>query len=275
MSGMLKYASVMLDQNSPLVRQSKHQTRRIDLAHTIIVDAIIECQLPPGSMVSEAELEARYQLGLASIRAGLARLAATDLVVSQGRKGWQILPLSAENLYELQEARRCLEPLFLKYDLAEHLRTDIAQKALIYQRIATSADAITRLRYERDLLRNCASAVVGSKLRTWLIEVWDLSIRADYFFKLEFGIQRDMLPLAELAEFLVSGDRKSAFELLTSIRESFSRRCSEALARSTTNLVPRQAASISKLSNQKNVSNKPISQSSGTGQGNHRQGEPS
>jgi len=75
---------------------------------------IVACLLKPGDQVTEGELQDRYQIGKATLRAALARLSQDGLVRSEPRRGYRISPITFRDVNEIFEARMVLEPLLLK-----------------------------------------------------------------------------------------------------------------------------------------------------------------
>jgi DNA-binding GntR family transcriptional regulator len=75
---------------------------------------IVACLLKPGDQITERELQARYQLGKATLRAALARLSQDGLVRSEPRRGYRISPITLRDVNEIFDARLVLEPVALK-----------------------------------------------------------------------------------------------------------------------------------------------------------------
>jgi DNA-binding GntR family transcriptional regulator len=80
-----------------------------DAALYAIRRAIVRCELPPGCTVSEAELESRFNLKRAAVRAALERLKAQDLVRPLHRRGYQVKPITLRDVSELFEVREVIE----------------------------------------------------------------------------------------------------------------------------------------------------------------------
>lgn len=66
-----------------------------------------------------------------------------------------------------------------------------------------------------------AQVVAAPRLRSWLTDSWDLSLRADRFLQHSFGIDRAPLPLADLARALADSDTARATDLLAAMRHAF------------------------------------------------------
>lgn len=224
----------MLDKNSPftLPARPKREESLSSLALTLLGNAIVEGDPAPGALVSEADLGARFAVGLAATRSALARLAATGWVVPEGRKGWRVLPVSAEHLADLRAARGCLEPALAGQLPPAPVRAELLHRAGIHRGNLHTLSAAALFHQERELLALCARALAAPRLRAWLADTWELSMRADRFLARSFGIDRAPLPLADLAEALAQGDAAQAARLLHGMRQDFADRHARALARS-------------------------------------------
>jgi len=75
---------------------------------------IVACLLKPGDQITEGELQERYGLGKATLRAALARLSQEGLVRSEPRRGYRITPITLRDVNEIFDARVVLEPVALK-----------------------------------------------------------------------------------------------------------------------------------------------------------------
>src|SRR4051812_40074129 len=77
--------------------------RQSDAAYEAIRRAIVRCELMPGLIVSEAEIEARFVLKRAATRAALERLATQGLVRPLHRRGYEVRPITLRDLSELYQ----------------------------------------------------------------------------------------------------------------------------------------------------------------------------
>ncbi|WP_405405011.1 hypothetical protein [Paracoccus sp. Ld10] len=227
----------MYDKQSPFsaIKLTGRRDSLADSAYATLCTAIIDCRLPPGSAISEAEMSTRFAFGLAAVRAAMMKLTASDWIAPDGRRGSMILPVSAAHLADLTASRRCLEPALLDHappiDLADELRL----RATVHHAATaqlTKSNRQALLHQERALLGLIAQSVAPPRIRRWLIDTWELSLRADRNLEQAFGVQRDPLPLAALAEALAKGDAPAATVLLDDMRHAFDHRAARALARS-------------------------------------------
>ncbi|MBR3370503.1 MAG: GntR family transcriptional regulator [Rhodobacteraceae bacterium] len=230
----------MLDKNSPFAVPTapRRGENLSSLALTLLSDAIVAGCPAPGAMVSELDLSARFAVGLAPTRAALARLAANGWVTAEGRRGWRVLPVSGEHLADLQAARDCLERVLPDHRPPAPLRAELLNRAHLHKAALHRLSADTLFHQERSLLTLSAQVMAAPRLRAWLIDSWDLSLRADRFVDTHFGIDRAPLPVADLAEALAQGDAAGAHDLLGAMRHDFADRCARALSRSDVQIAP-------------------------------------
>lgn len=75
---------------------------------------ILRSDLEPGAEISAAQLSQRLDLGLAPVRAALARLDQQGLVSAQPRRGYTVAPLTLQSVRDVFEMRLLLEPAALR-----------------------------------------------------------------------------------------------------------------------------------------------------------------
>ena len=85
-----------------------------ELAYRTIKEDIISCALQPGEAISEAVLVARYELSKAPIRSALVRLRQEGLVISRGRMGNIVSPVTLRDVQEIFQLRLVLEVATIK-----------------------------------------------------------------------------------------------------------------------------------------------------------------
>ena len=93
-----------------------------DLAYREIRALIVTLELPPGSLLSEPELQERLGLGRTPIREALRTLANERLVEVYPRRGMFVAALDPRDLAALSEVREQLEPYAAR--LAAERRND-------------------------------------------------------------------------------------------------------------------------------------------------------
>lgn len=65
--------------------------------------------LAPGAALRSDELRAAYEVGVSPLREALTRLAAEQLVVSVGQRGFRVAPISPANVVDVMETRLVIE----------------------------------------------------------------------------------------------------------------------------------------------------------------------
>jgi GntR family carbon starvation induced transcriptional regulator len=79
---------------------------------------IIFGRLPPGQKLKLEGLRATYGVSVSTLREILSRLTADGFVVAEGKRGFNVAPVSIENLKELAELRLLLESHAIKASFA-------------------------------------------------------------------------------------------------------------------------------------------------------------
>lgn len=221
----------MLDKNSPFTQKSKAGGKNLaDLACRLLTAAIIEGDPSPGSVPSESAISARFGTGLAATRTALARLSALNWVEAKDRSGWVIQPMSPAHLADLQSARRWLEPALPGSPCTRPLSEELCRQADIHESAAHLPSDTVLLHQERKLLALTAQAVAAPRLRRWLTDTWDLSLRADHFFNRTMGIARAPLPLSDLSRAVAHTDSGATARILDTMRAEFEARIAHALS---------------------------------------------
>ncbi len=96
----------MTSHNQPAV----HSARLTDAAYWTVKNEIVECALPPGIEVSERELMERYGLSKAPLREALVRLGQEGLLRAIPRSGYQVTPITVQDVQDIFALRLLLEP---------------------------------------------------------------------------------------------------------------------------------------------------------------------
>lgn len=189
------------------------------LAERALRSAIVGCTLAPGERLSETSLAAEFALGRGAVRAALARLKASGLVSSSARSGWQVTPVSANEIRELSAARRHLEPLLCSVVLDEpskrRLRALAEMHMALTQRQELGGDLIPTIRRcERDMLTLLAEGLGMPIVFSWLADLWDRSVRLVNFFEQTGNVKLVPAKRSFLVEAIIEGRKADALEHL-------------------------------------------------------------
>lgn len=76
--------------------------------------AIISGELPPGEPLRDRQLADMLGVSRTPVREALQRLESAGLVVARGRAGWEVSPFTEQDVHELFQLRRLLEPVGLE-----------------------------------------------------------------------------------------------------------------------------------------------------------------
>lgn len=175
---------------------------------------IVDCELAPGSSVSEPELTQQLGLGKAAVRAALLRLTHDDFITAVPRFGYRVAPLDIKEAVELTQLRLLTEPP--AYRLATG-RMDAAVIEQARKRYAAGYDrnnpkSVTRyLTQSREFKLAVAQASGNRRLAAWVEEV---SERVDRYLRvsamasdLSGTIAEHLLPLCDA---MLAGDAEEA-----------------------------------------------------------------
>lgn len=88
-----------------------------EVAATKVREAILSGTIAPGSKLHIQRLSDEFGLSATPMREGLARLVATGLVEALGQRGFRALPISMEDLADIQRMRHWVEVEGLKLSI--------------------------------------------------------------------------------------------------------------------------------------------------------------
>lgn len=120
-------------------------------AYEALEKAIVCCELGPGTLLSDRRLAQELGISRTPVREALQLLEASGLVSRRGRVGWMVAEFDHEDVRELFELRRVLEPPGLER-LAE--TWDEAAVRELSTHFDDFAGPLSRDRYEEYLKRD-------------------------------------------------------------------------------------------------------------------------
>jgi len=184
---------------------------------------IIFGQLAPTEKLKLERLREDYGASVGTLRELLSRLASEGLVVAEGQRGFEVAPVSAENLREIAALRLLLESHALKLSFrtgdmdwegrvvsAHHKLSAIEKKLLGGER----ADSEMWKRYDWEFHHALISACGSNALLEIHAPVYDKYLR----YQMIAGIFRGEIAAREhqkLLDCALSRDAKSACDVLT------------------------------------------------------------
>jgi DNA-binding GntR family transcriptional regulator len=175
-------------------------------AYRQIEELIVTLQIPPGAVISEAQLGERLAIGRTPIREALQRLARERLVAVLPRRGIMVSEVNVRTQLRLLEVRRELERLIARSAArraGEPQRRRLRAVAAAMEQAARGNDDLTFMRNDRELnllaleaARNefatgAMALMHGLSRRFWYIhykEVADLPLAARLHAELALAI---------------------------------------------------------------------------------------
>lgn len=154
-----------------------------DVAYQRIRQMIVECDLAPGAAVSQSQLLAATQLGMAAVRTALARLQQEGLVRPLPRRGYLVSPVTPQDINELLDLRLLLEPASLRLAVGRLTAGDLAglRRLASVGYSSSSRDSERRfLRANRDFHLTIARASGNERLAQVLEQVFNEATRMLY-----------------------------------------------------------------------------------------------
>ena len=214
-SGKSRFIKVMLTRTADYDSVS-------DKAYRQIRADIIFGKLAPSEKLKLERLREGYGASVSTLRELLNRLASEGLVIAEGQRGFEVAPVSAENLRELAALRlllesHALEQSFKAGDMDWEGRVVSAHHKLsqIEKRLLTGdkADPETWKRYDFEFHHALISACGSDALLETHAPVYDKYLR----YQMIAGIFRGVIAAEEhqkLLQCALSRDSKTAREIL-------------------------------------------------------------
>jgi DNA-binding GntR family transcriptional regulator len=126
-----------------------NEDSQAETAYRSLKEKIITLELPPASLLSEAQLMAELELGRTPIREALQRLALDNLVVILPRRGTIVADLNMHDLQKIFEVRLELEPFCCRLASSRATKRQIEEMEALF----TTADDIIRTADNYQLIR--------------------------------------------------------------------------------------------------------------------------
>ncbi len=205
-----------------------------DIAYATIKDDIISCVLQPGADVSEGMLVTRYELGKAPIRSALMRLRQEGLIISRGRQGNAVSPVTLRDVKEVFQLRLVLEVAAVRLAAgkvdAERLR-ELNKAAHASYLPGNRASESAYLRANREFHRYVAEASGNLRLASLVVALMELHERIVHLGLALQNREREFHHFHdELVDALIEGDGERAGALTESALRGGQRKVMEALA---------------------------------------------
>lgn len=205
---------------SPHVKRiDKHIVAQVSLsqqAYETIKQKIVSLELPPGSVINEAGLQAELGLGRTPIREALKRLALEMLVVIVPRRGMFVSEIGIRDLQQIFEMRLVLEGLAARlaaergtadqWRRMEVALAELADVTIDNEALIAIDQACHEILYE---------ATDNEFLQSTLVSHYALSLRLWYYFLYRISdMRRALWEHIHILEALKAGDGEEAARLM-------------------------------------------------------------
>ncbi len=204
-----------------------------DTAYATIKDDIISCALQPGEEVSEGSLVARYGMSKAPIRSAMMRLRQEGLIVSRGRQGNAVSPVTLRDIQEIFQLRLVLDVTAVRLAAG---RVDAVRLRALNEAAHTTypegdrAGRAAYLRANREFHRYVAECTGNQRLVTLVVGLMEQHERIVH---LGLAMQRREHEFHhfhdDLVDALIEGDGERAAELTEKALRGSQRKVLEAL----------------------------------------------
>ena len=130
---------------------------------------VIEGTLAPGTKLTIADLQERYEIGAMPLREALNRLSAEQFVEKHEQRGFSVPPLDPDVFLEMQNARIVIESAAMRESIASHSRAWEDRLVVAYHHLAKatrvgpdyllSADwSESHQTFHQELISDCTNA---------------------------------------------------------------------------------------------------------------------
>lgn len=93
----------------PVTGSSPKPKTRTDHAYMLLRADVISGCLKPGTKLRVEQLRADYDIGATPLREALSRLSADGFVISEGQRGFRVVPMSYDDLRDITRVRILIE----------------------------------------------------------------------------------------------------------------------------------------------------------------------
>ena len=118
-----------------LTASRRHRSKSMsqsEVAYRVLKEKIVTLELPPATLLNEAELMTELDLGRTPIREALQRLSLENLVVILPRRGTIVADLNMSDLQKVFELRLELETYSVRFAAARATHEEIAEMERLF-----------------------------------------------------------------------------------------------------------------------------------------------
>ena len=182
-------------------------------AYTQLKGKIITAEMPPGSVINEAQLMEEFALGRTPIREAIKQLETENLVMVTPRKGMYVADIAVTDLLQIFEVRVELESFSTRLAAERITENEIAelQKLAIAYQEADLSDKNVLIYLDGEFHTLLANATHNKFLIKEIEHYYNLSLRI-WYIALNYAMPDDIDVNAhvEILEAILAKDSKKA-----------------------------------------------------------------
>jgi DNA-binding GntR family transcriptional regulator len=181
--GFKHFVSVKRSKKKNKIRKANHmKPTNAEKAYTQIKGKIITAEMPPGSVINEAQLMEEFALGRTPIREAIKQLQTENLVMVTPRKGMFVADIAMTDLLQIFEVRVELESFAARLAaerITEGEISELQKLAQTYQEVDLS-DREALLKLDGEFHATLANATHNKFLIKEIEHYYNLSLRIWY-----------------------------------------------------------------------------------------------
>lgn len=159
-------------------RNETEDSTLVEAAYRRLRRDIVTCVRSPGEHLGAEYLKNTYSLGIGPIREALQRLTVDGLVVQKTQKGFAVAPLTLDELWDITEARICLEVHALHQSIKhgdDHWEAEVVGSAYLLEkydrRVMGGEDCLEEWESSNRAFHNALGSACRSR---WILRMRDL-----------------------------------------------------------------------------------------------------
>lgn len=212
----------MLDQSPFSLPKPPAAESDIAFASRRLRQALVRCELIPGTYAHEGDLAQSFGLGRAAVRVALTELATTGFVARHARQGWRVAAVDGALARAIVEARLRIEPALVEKPLDERSIALLGSLRGAIDAVLGRDDPSARTMAQQ-LCRQAIDLLAqrtGGFIESWLRDIWDHTERLIRSLELA-GAAPPAVDPRPLLDALLRGDRDAALLALQEEQKRF------------------------------------------------------
>lgn len=212
----------MLDQSPFSLPKPPAAESDIAFASRRLRQALVRCELVPGTYAHEGDLAQRFGLGRAAVRVALTELATAGFVARHARQGWRVAAVDGALASAIVEARLRIEPALVEHPLDERGAALLGSLRGAIDAVIGRDDPSARAMAQQ-LCRQALDLLAqrtGGFIAVWLRDLWDHTERLTHSLELA-GAAPPAIDPRPLLDALLRGDRDAALLALQEEQKRF------------------------------------------------------